>query len=170
MRNWYIGRNHYWRIASIDLEEVSAGLYYLENIVMWLCSKVPDILLPKIKFRLKDKENWNFTNNEDGWTDLRDWFGGTQSMFHSYVCMPTSNFVWKHTKKTFIPLPYDFLKETFPNEFDPVKLEEYDYDDDDLELLRKTEKLGEWTDKQFRKVLKQLDWNYIKNSINGEKK
>jgi len=162
MQIYHIGTNNYWRSASIILDDVPAGLYFLENIVTWICDKVPYIPLPKLKFRLKERDAWDMTENNDGRTDLNEWFGDTQQLFHVYVCSPVTDFVNKHTKSTVINLPYNFLKERFPDSFEEP---DYEFDDEDIAHMQKTKQLADWLDVQFRDLYRKLNCNYIQESV-----
>ena len=164
MKTYYIGTNNYWHTASISFDEVPTILYYLENIVSWICSIFPEIPLPKIKFKLKYNDDWCWSPNEDGWTTLRDWFGDTQALFHIYVCTPVHNLAEKYTKTIMINLPYNFVKEKFPIDF---KEKEYtsEWGEDENEFREKTKKLANWTDDLFRDVYRKLDFEYIKESV-----
>jgi len=163
MKIWYVSANNYWFSASLHLEKVPIGLYYIERIVTWACSITPDIPLPKIKFKVKDKSNWEYMDSNDGWTTLQDWFGDTQNLFHSYVCTPIHNFVWKHTKVIHIDLPYHFLKEKFPVEFERDL--ETEWDDEDREFRVRAEILATYSDKQFRDVYKTLNYEYKNETL-----
>ena len=133
---------------------------------MWICGIFPEIPLLKIKFKLKNPDDYDCTTNEDGWTDLNEWFGDTQSLFHIYICTPVTEYVWKRTKFRSINLPYGFAKGMFPNEFREVE-KDYGYWDDklDIEFRKKTKRISDWTDKQFREVYQRLDHNYIADSL-----
>ena len=165
MKNWYMTKNDYWFSASLVLEEVPAVLYYLERVVSWICSIIPDMPLPKIRFKLKDKSSWEYTDNNDGWITMQDWFGDVQQLFHCYICTLVHNFVWEHTKSTRINLPYQFAEEKFPNEFKGNS--ESEWDEDDIEFRSRTKSLADWSDKQFRAVYKTLSFEYKEKSINA---
>ncbi|MBU0791693.1 MAG: hypothetical protein KKC55_14680, partial [Gammaproteobacteria bacterium] len=81
---------------------------------------------------------------------------------HAYVCMPTFNFVWKHTKCVSINLPYEFLKERFPKEF--ISLEN-EWDEEDQEFRAKTKRIADWVDGLFRNVYRKLDHQYFRDSV-----
>jgi len=162
MKNWYVGINDYWFSASLIMSEVPVVLHYLEHVVSWICSIIPDIPLPKIRFKLKDKSSWEYTDNSDGWITMKDWFGDTQQVFHCYVCTPVHNFVRKHTKSVYIEMPYNFLKEKFPAEF--KKDLESEWDDEDIKFRIKTKRLADWSDIYFRKVYRTLNFEYIKKA------
>ena len=165
MKLYRIGINNYWRTACVILDDVPVGLYFLENTVMWVCDKIPFIPLPKLKFRLKDKDAWDMTENGDGRTDLQYWFGDTQQLFHIYCCNPVTDFVNKHAKSTTINLPYNFLKAQFPDLF---KEDDYDYDEEDIVHMQKTNQLADWLDVQFRELYGKLNYNYMDDSMKGK--
>jgi len=165
MKLYRIGTNNYWHTASIILDDVPAGILFLENVVMWICDKIPYIPLPKLKFRLKERDAWDMTENKDGRTDLNEWFGDTQQLFHIYVCTPVTDLVNKHRKSTMINLPYNFLKERFPSAFKEI---DYDFDDDDIIHMQKTKALAEWLDVQFRELYSKLNYHYMDDSTKGK--
>jgi len=162
VKTYYIGSNNYWYTASLILEDVPTGLYYLELIIMWICSLIPSIPLPPMKFKLKYQDDYSWTENDDGWTTLREWFGDTQQIFHTYICTPTTNFVWKHTKRVSINLPYEFLNERFPKEFKDLESE---WDEEDQEFRTKTKQIADWVDGLFLDVYKKLDSQYFRDSM-----
>lgn len=162
MKTYSIGTNDYWFTASLCLDEVPIGLYFLEWIVSWMCYFTPSIPLPGIKFRLKNKYSWDYTTNNDGWTTLRDWFGDTQQLFHCHVCVPVHNFVWKHTKTIRLNLPYEFAREKFP---DDCMESESDWDEDDIKFRIKTKELDDWSNDLFTNAYRTLDYKYKQKSI-----
>ena len=162
MKTYYIGSNNYWYTASLILEDVPTGLYYLELITMWICSHIPSISLPPMKFKLKYQDDLDYIDNKDGWTTLKDWFGDTQQIFHTYICTPTTNFVWKHTKRVSINFPYEFLRERFPKEFAGLESE---WDGEDQKFRTKTKRIADWVDALFRDVYRKLDFMYFEDSI-----
>ena len=129
---------------------------------MWICSLIPSIPLPPMKFKLKYQDDYSWTENDDGWTTLREWFGDTQQIFHTYICTPTTNFVWKHTKRVSINLPYEFLNERFPKEFKDLESE---WDEEDQEFRTKTKQIADWVDGLFLDVYKKLDSQYFRDSM-----
>jgi len=146
MRQWFIGFNDYWFTACIFLEETPFHLVVLDFLVervCWLLDKIP-FQLPRKKFRLKDKEDWDYTKNNDGWTDWREWYGGIGQLWHAFVCVPTTDFIYKKTKSDVIYLPYFFLKERFPTAFES---EEPCEDNDKIKINEKTAK---GLDKEFK--------------------
>jgi len=73
MRTWSYGINSIYKKASIYLEESSWWVFVLDRSIEFLCDIVPSIPLPKIKIRLKDKEDIEF-NGDSEWTTWREWF------------------------------------------------------------------------------------------------
>jgi hypothetical protein len=72
LKLYSIGINNYWHTASLHLEEVPAGLHFLKEFTMWICGIFPEIPLLKIKFRLKNPDDYDCTTKGDGWTDLNE--------------------------------------------------------------------------------------------------
>ena len=134
MKTYSVGINDYWHTGSIHLEEVPTGLYYLESMTMWICDHIPAIPLPKIKFKVRVRDGWDYTDNKDGWTDLNEWYSDIQQVFHIYICTWVTNFVWKHTKVVNIDLPYKFLQEKFPDKFIDLERE---WDEEDIEFRKR---------------------------------
>lgn len=166
MKLYSVGINNYWHTASLHLEEVSAGLHFLQEFTMWICGIFPEIPLPKIKFRLKNPDDYDFTDNNDGWTNLNEWFGDTQSLFHLYICETVSKYVWRRTKFRSVNLPYEFAKEIFPKEFSEMEKDsDYWSDELDVEFIKKTKRITDFVDAQFREVYRRLDHNYIADSL-----
>jgi hypothetical protein len=158
MRKWYVGFNNYWFTASIHLEEVPMGLCFLEWLVGWICSIVPPIKLPKIRFKLKDKKKWEWIDSKDGWTDLQEWYGDLNQIWHCFVCIPVINLVWKYTKTKAVNLPFNFVLEKFPSEYID---DSYYEDDEDLAEIKKNKKDADQLDKEFRKVYNKLGFKYL---------
>lgn len=162
MKQWFIGFNDYWFTACIFLEETPFHLVaadFLVERVCWLLNKIP-LQLPRKKFRLKDKEDWGFTENDDGWTDLREWYGSVGQLWHAFVCIPTTDFIHKKTKSDVVYLPYFFLKERFPTAFES---EENTFEDEnEIKINReKAKKL----DKEFMSA-----YNRFKERLHGQQK
>lgn len=159
MKTWYIGFNDWWFTASIHLVEVPVILHFLEQVVFFICSIIPSIPLPKIKFKLKDERGYEFTKNNDGWTDLNEWFGELDQLWHFFLCMPVSHLVYKHTKCTIIDVPFEFAIQMFPKEHLDVG-SEYD-DEENLERL-KHRKIANELFEQYAEVYGKLNFEYIK--------
>jgi len=159
-KRWSIGFNNYWFTSSIFLEEVPMGLCFLEWLVSWICYFIPSIKLPKIKFKLRDKEDWGFTENKDGWTNLRGWYGDLHQLWHAFICIPVIDFVYKHTKTEIINLPFNFMQEKFSNEYIDNDYDEND-DKDDVKA-NKNRKVADQLDKEFKNVYNKLNYDYLR--------
>ena len=154
MRQWFIGFNDYWFTACIFLEEVPfhlVALDFLVERVCWLLNKIP-FQLPKKRFRLRNKEDWDCTEHNDGWTDLREWYGSIGQLWHAFVCIPTTNFIHKKTKSSVIYLPYFFLKERFPEAFESE--EDLCGDGEKIEINREK---AQDLDKEFRNAYNKFN-------------
>jgi hypothetical protein len=134
----------------VYLDEVPFILYYLGEMLMWICSKVPSIPLPKWPYK-----------SEEGWTTLRDWFGDTQDLFHLYICSKFTQFVWKHTEKKSIQLPYHTLKDLFPDDFREDESEDDEWEDE-KHFVQLTKELDWECQKQFADLTKKMDYQKIK--------
>jgi len=146
MKTFNIGTNNYYHVAHVSLDEVPFVLFYLGELMMWFCSKVPDIPLP----------NWPY-KSEDGWTTLRDWYGDTQQLFHIYICEPFTRIVWKHTKTKRIDLPYQYLQKLFPDSFE----EPYTFEEDQ-DFIDLTEEWAILQTHSFKHLQKKLNYKHIK--------
>lgn len=153
MRRWYVGFNDYWFTVSIYLEETPMGLCFLDWLVSWICYFIPAIKLPKIKFRLKNKEEWDWIDSGDGWTDLREWYGDTDQLWHVFVCMPINDLTWRRTETKIIDLPFNFAREKFPNDY--IESDYDDWDEDQAEIEKNRES-AEQLYKEFKEVYNKL--------------
>lgn len=150
MRQWFVGFNDYWFTSCIFLEDTPLYLLVLERLterICYLLNKL-DLELPRKKFKLKDEEDWCFTKNSDGWTDLKEQYGGVGQLWHSFVCIPVTDFVGKKTERHVIHLPYFFLQEKFPKIFDPEDL--WEDDDGDKREINKTK--AQKINKEFKEL------------------
>jgi hypothetical protein len=147
MKLFNIGTNNYYHTANVSLDEVPFTLYYLGEMIMWICSAIPSIPLPKWYYR-----------SEDGPTTLKEWFGDTQQLFHIYICTPITSFVWRHTKNTTIYLPYHYLQELFPDYFERG----YDDDDEDKQYKELSGELSILHSYTFKQLQKKMNWEFIK--------
>jgi len=148
MRIFYVGFNDYYHTASIHLEKVPAGLYYLSEFVMWICVKIPSIPFP----------NFISWKSPEGRMSMREWFGDLQQWFHVNVCTHMFYFVRRHTKSTIIPLPYHYLKKLFPEYFESSS----EWDDDDRMFRQLTRELSWKNEDEFNEFSKKLDYEHIK--------
>lgn len=116
MKQWGIGFNDYFHTSSIILEEGSMWLYLVDRVISFICYCIPSIKPPKIKFRLKNKDDWDVTENNDGYTDLQEWYGDISQVWHIFVCMPWCTFMYKRIKTEMIDMPFDEMVRRFPQE------------------------------------------------------
>lgn len=109
MKRWHYATNSYYKTASIMLEEAPAWVFILEDTVMWICDKLPDIKIPfltKIKIT-RDNEKY----------DVAEYYGDTvNQMFHCLVCMPVVSFCWSRIETKSIEMGWDKCKELFYKE------------------------------------------------------
>jgi len=154
MKIFNIGINNYYHTASIHLKEIPIGLYYLSNFVMWICDKVPDVPFPKFI-------PWK---SPEGWMSMSEWFGDTQQWFHANICTPMFYFSSKHTKSVIIPLPYEYLKELFPDYFS----DDSDWDDEDIYYRELTRELSIINTNAFKQLQKKLDYKYVKQVCDNQ--
>lgn len=133
MRRWFIASNDYWFTAHIHLEKTPWYLVVLNDLVMHICGFIGrlDIPIPK---------KWEY-------------YGNLGSVFHVFVCDPVSQFVWKKTEFIGISLPYFFLKERFPEEFE---LSESDWDDEPPLERFENKKLAAALDKRFNRAYNKV--------------
>ena len=113
MRRWFIGVNDIYYTSYVDLEEAPWYIFAIDNAIMVICDIIPGISLPRIKIK------WD---GED--TNLREWYGDTQQVFHAFVCDPIFQWCQRRIKSEFVSLPFFFLKNMFPEEF-----KDCDYED-----------------------------------------
>ena len=106
MRTWTLGTNDFYYTSSIHLMEVNCILYHLRNILMCICDLLYYIPVPCIKFRLRNLKYWEYTENEDGWTDTKEWYGYLGGIFHLYVCDPFFQYVERKSKSAIFEIPY----------------------------------------------------------------
>ena len=132
MRQWYIGVNNYWYTACIGLEDVPWYLLATEAIVMHVCDFISRLGIPIPK-------KW------------REDYGDLGGVFHVHACVPITQFVFDRTERIRVSLPFFFLKEMFPEEFE---------DDDELweddKQRKKNEKLAKKLDKRYRSAYNKV--------------
>jgi len=167
MRNWYVGFNNWWFIGGIHLTKTPMILCFLEWLVSLVCYAMPSIPLPRIKFRLKNKDDWNLIENNRGWTDLKEWYGDIGQLWHLFVCIPVINLVGRHTKSVNIDLPYEFLKEKFPEEYTDYGSE---YDEEENIERFKNKVIANNVNDQFKDVYVKLNFGYIKKKLKEKEK
>lgn len=115
MKSWSCGINSIYKKASIYLEEAPCWVFLVDRIVEFFCDLMPLIFLPKIKMRLKDKEDIEFNGGSE-WTTLRDWYGDLRQVFHCFVHMPVFDFCQKRIRRKSIEIDYNRAKEIFYEE------------------------------------------------------
>ena len=115
MKNWSYGINSIYKKANIYLEEAPWWVFLVDRIVEFLCDLTPSISLPKIKMRLKSREDIEFNGGSD-WTTLRAWYGDLSQVFHCFVHMPVFNFCQKRFSCKSIEIDYSKAKEMFYGE------------------------------------------------------
>lgn len=107
MRDWNVGYNNVYYTAHLSLEEVPAFYHYLELITSKICDWIPNIPFPRIPITIDGEK-----------TNLQDWYGGINSLFHIFVHTPIFNLRWDKTKIIqSIELPYFTAKRLFPDAF-----------------------------------------------------
>ena len=106
MKRWSIGINNFYYTSSIILDEAPWYVFALENFVQEICSWIPEITLPKIKITREGEK-----------TNLRVWYGNTESLFHCFICEPITQWCFKKTKSNMFEFPYMLLKEKYPDIF-----------------------------------------------------
>jgi hypothetical protein len=115
MRTWSYGVNSIYKKAGIYLEEASWWVFVVDRFVEFLCDFMPSVPLPKIKMRLKDKEDVEF-NGGNELTTLWDWYGDLRQVFHCFVHMPLFDFCQKRIGCKHIEIDYNKAKEMFYEE------------------------------------------------------
>jgi len=132
MRQWFIGTNDYWFTATIYLEETPWYLVIFNDLVMQICGFLGRLSIPLPK-------KW------------REYYGDLGDVFHLFVCDPVSQYVWKKTEVKRISLPYFFLKERFPEEF-----EHSDWDEEPPPERFINKKLAAALDKSFNRAYNKV--------------
>ena len=115
MKTWSYGINTIYKKANIYLEEASWWVFALDRTIEFLCDLIPPLSLPKIKIRLKDREDIEF-NGRSEWTTWREWHGDLNQLFHCFVHMPIFDFCQKRIRCKFIEIHYDKAKNIFYEE------------------------------------------------------
>lgn len=115
MKSWSYGINSIYRRASIHLEEAPWWVFAVDRSVEFLCDLVPPIPLPRIKIRLKDREDIAF-NEGDEWTTLKDWYGDLSQVFHCFVHLRVFYFCQKRIRCKSMEIDYNKAKEMFYEE------------------------------------------------------
>lgn len=115
MRSWSYGINSIYKKANIYLEEAPWLVFGVDRIAEFVCDFVPPVPLPKMKVRLKSREDIEF-NGGDDWTTLRDWYGDLRQVFHCFVHMPIFDFCQKRIRGKSIEIDFSSAKEMFYEE------------------------------------------------------
>lgn len=115
MKSWGYGINSIYKKANIYLEKASWWVFLIDRIAEFLCDLIPPIPLPKIKMKLKDREDIEL-NGESDCTTLRDWYGDLSQVFHCFVHMPIFDFCQKRIRYKYIEIDYSKAKEMFYEE------------------------------------------------------
>jgi len=115
MKSWSYGVNSIYKKANIYLEEAPWWVFWVDRIAEFLCDFAPPISLPKMKVRLKSRENIEF-NGGDEWTTLRDWYGDLRQVFHCFVHMPVFDFCQKRIRSKSIEIDYNLARRMFYEE------------------------------------------------------
>lgn len=87
----------------------------MDRLVEFLCDLIPSIPLPKIKMKLKDREDIEF-NGGDELTTLRDWYGDLSQVFHCFVHLPVFNFCQKRISCKSMEIDYNRARDMFYEE------------------------------------------------------
>lgn len=128
MRYWSFGLNSLpqFRRGNIHLEEMPWWLYILETINDYSCGWIPDIPLPDIWPKHRDKDN------DIALYTLRQWYGGTRDLWHLYICSPIFQWIWHHPKRKMymFDVGYDKAKEVLYEDFKKTFDEHESYDDE----------------------------------------
>lgn len=143
MKRWFIAHNDYYFTASIHLEEAPWYIFALDNSIPYICDYIPRIPLPKIKI-IKDGEK----------TNLKDYYGTIQDLFHVYICEHISNWCWNKTKIKSFNFPYFKLNNEFPELFE----EDHYYDSDEYD--KENEKYSKKLCEEFEEVYEKLEGMY----------
>jgi hypothetical protein len=163
MKKWSIWTNNYYFTAEISLFEAPWYVFFIEEMIQFICHWFPNIPFPKIKII------------RDGYeTNLKDYYGGTRALFHIYVCTPIYNWCWDNTKKEWIEFPYKKLERMFP---EIIKDSDYYFketeDIQELERLHENKRYSDLLSSEFDEVYNKLKKIYEarneKNSETGER-
>jgi hypothetical protein len=97
MRQWFIGTNNYWFTSTVFLEETPFVLIIMDYIIAYVCYMLSLLHLTKIA-----------------------------ELWHIYVCTWIVDLKCRYTKTICIPMPYFYLKEKIPKEFES----DYEYSEE----------------------------------------
>ena len=116
MRKFSYGINNYHKTAFIDIEYGSFFIFLLDRVVEFICAAIPDIILPKIKIKLRNEKAIEFNDNNE-YTTLEEWYGSINGLFCGRIHNPITNWCWKRLDHRSIKIDYNEAKKAF-----------YDYD------------------------------------------
>jgi len=108
MKRWSYAINNHYKTAILSRESAPWHIFLIERLAGFVCNVFPAIPLPKIKFRLKDKEE--IIDNGGKWTTLKEQYGSLDHVFHLYVHVPIYDFCWKRIETKDIKIDYYKLK------------------------------------------------------------
>lgn len=112
MKSWSYGINSIYRKASIYLEEAPWWMFAIDRIAELLCDLIPPFPLPKIKMKLRDKEDIELNGGSE-WTTLRDWYGDLSQVFHCFVHLPIFHFCQERIRYKSIKIDFNQAREMF---------------------------------------------------------
>ncbi len=115
MKSWSYGVNSIYKKANIYLEEAPWWIFWIDRIAEFLCDFVPPISLPRMKVRLRSREDIEF-NGGDEWTTLGDWYGDLRQVFHCFVHMSIFDFCQKRIRSKSMEIEYNRARRMFYEE------------------------------------------------------
>ena len=110
MKSWSYGINTYYKTASIWLEEGHWYMFFLDRAIEFLCSIIPSIPFPNIRFKL-NKEDAEFMGDE--WTTLKKWYGDLNQWFCGSVHSLTTDFCYRKINRMHVDIKYSKCRELF---------------------------------------------------------
>jgi len=114
MERWGISSNGLYKKASVHCEEGPWWLFFLEWLNFTVCYWIPGIPFPRWKIT-RDSFLGSDLLDEGEETTLRDWYGDFNGFWHSKVCDPVYQKLWRKYKITNLELDYDEALEKFPD-------------------------------------------------------
>lgn len=165
MQRWSVGQNNYWYTAVLFLEAAPWYIFALEATVRRVCDAIPPIPLPSIKMKAQKG------CDDEEYTTWKEWYGDVQQLFHSFVCCRVSDYCWRKTTSTSIALPYLYLRNTFPTQFQDIEDDEDVTEEEKQEEKAESEKkwkLAVKTNDKFKQVQEKLSYEYIKDHYGDE--
>jgi len=115
MRHWSYAANNYHETAHISVEDGPWWSFFIEWTIQWICHYFPAIPFPHIRYRLKDKDDIEF-NDDNEWTTWAEWCGDTSQWFCASICMPISDWSFKRRFYYSFEVKYVSLKKRFEGE------------------------------------------------------